>query len=69
MPSGYVAGQKHARSVDKDKAIEAAIKRIQDGVEDQKNPSWVRAENSVKKSEIETCPVCGFRSNLGIINC
>jgi hypothetical protein len=55
MPSGYVAGQKHARSVDKDKAIEAAIKRIQDGVEDQKNPSWVRAENSVKKSEIETC--------------
>lgn len=37
------------------KAVPAAQSKIRDGRTDQKNPACVRAENKVRKSEIDTC--------------
>lgn len=47
-------GHTHANIVDRVRESPAAPKRISDGRELQKKPSLVRAENSVRKSEMET---------------
>mmetsp|Transcript_49060 Transcript_49060/g.122682 ORF Transcript_49060/g.122682 Transcript_49060/m.122682 type:complete len:200 (-) Transcript_49060:111-710(-) len=53
-PSTCPRGQKHASKVDKAREKQAAPRRIGEGVEDQKKPSWVRAENRVRKSLMDT---------------
>ena len=53
IPSKCSSGHEHARIVDNDKAKPPATTRIIEGFDDQKKPS-VRAENKVKKSDMET---------------
>ncbi len=53
-PSGYDEGQEQAKIVEVLRATTAAHRRIGAGVEVQNQLSPVRAENKVKKSEIET---------------
>ena len=54
IPSGLLMGQKQARNVDVNKAMEPAANNTGAGVDVQNHFSPARAENNVRKSDTDT---------------